>query len=272
MTSLIEIKNCTLMRGETKALQSVSLSLNSGESLAVLGPNGSGKSSLLKLMTRELYPIVSEHASIKLMGQEHFTTQDFRDKTGLVCADLQASYNTDVLGLEVVISGFFDSNSLWHHFDITNEHIQKARSALRFLSIAALADTPYGNLSTGQQRRLLLARALVKEPEIVVFDEPCAGLDIQASLTYLDVIDKLAREQKSVILVTHDLNEIPPSISRVVLMQNGQILADGDKKDLFTDTQLSQLFGVSLKVEYASGYYQMRPKDYSTQTEHEVML
>lgn len=260
MPALIEIKNCSLIREDQLALDNFSLRIDHGESLAILGPNGSGKSSLLKLIGRQLYPLDRPDSFVRILGNEHFDIRHYRSHIGILSQDLQDTYDSNVPGLEVVISGFFDSISLWQHFEITNTQISKARTIMAELGIGELEDRLYGQLSTGQKRRLLLARALVHKPETLILDEPTTGLDIQAGFQYLSILRSLLTSGKAIILVTHNIHEIPPEIDRIVLMQSGRILADGAKQKLLTEHYLSELFKTSVTLNQSNGYYQVNPK------------
>lgn len=247
------------MRGSNLALKNLSLSIETNQSLAILGPNGSGKTSLLKLIAREIYPLDSNGSHLKILGAEHFDIRDYRRQLGVVSSELQQKYERETPGLEVVISGFFDSNSLWQHFKIEPNQVEMARQIMAELGIADLEDRPFGNLSTGQQARLLLARAMVHRPNTLILDEPTAGLDYQASFQYLELMRSLFREGTSIIVVTHHVHEIPPEIDRIVLLQKGQLFADGKKKDIMTTENLSQLFGTPMQLTETQGYFQALP-------------
>src|SRR5690606_31303692 len=137
-------------------------------------------------------------------------------------------------------------------------------SALRILDelgIAALADTPLGEMSTGQQRRCLLGRALVHEPATLVLDEPTAGLDLSASFDYLDRIRRLIDEGRNIVLVTHLLNEIPPEIERVILLRAGVVVADGAKEQVLTVDNLQQAYGTRMRLKCVDGYWLAYPAE-----------
>lgn len=257
---LVEMKNCTLMRGDIKALDSIDLKIEQGESIAIVGPNGSGKSSLLKLISRQLYPFDNADTRLSILGKTHFNVHDYQSQFGLVSQDLQRDYLGDTPGLEVVISGFFGSNSLWHHFDISEEQISEAKRAIERIGVSQLTDRPFGTLSTGQQRRLLLARALVHNPAAVILDEPTSGLDMPGAFQFLKSVQSLIQQQKTILLVTHQISEIPPEIERLVLIKKGTIFADGNKRDVLTETNLCELFDARLTLIEVNGYYHVYPK------------
>jgi len=127
------------------------------------------------------------------------------------------------------------------------------------LEVADLADRRYANLSTGEQRRFLLARALVHDPEVLVLDEPTSGLDLKACFEYIDLIRDLMREGKTLVLATHHVHEIPPEMERVVLLREGRVVADGAKTDVLTGERLSETFDTPVELVRANGFYQAVP-------------
>jgi iron complex transport system ATP-binding protein len=150
-----------------------------GCSTVILGPNGSGKSTLLKVFSRELYPMVGPDRYVRLMGQENWNVWELRTRLGIVSADMQQDFSDRTPGINIILSGFFSSMDIYDHQAIPL--IQRIRSdeMMKKLGIAHLRDCPYGEMSTGEQRRALLGRALVHEPHTLVLDEPTTGLDVQ---------------------------------------------------------------------------------------------
>ncbi|ASQ90732.1 molybdenum ABC transporter ATP-binding protein [Prosthecochloris sp. GSB1] len=257
--NLLELRNVTAYRGATRVFDGFSLVIAEGESTVILGPNGAGKTTLLKLVDREIYPVAGEGGSIRIMGSERWNIWELRSRFGILSNDLQHEYLGCAKGLNVVLSGFYSSIDTWRHQEFSPADIEKARSVMRRLGIDALADRPFGEMSTGQQRRFLLGRALVNDPCALLFDEPTAGLDLAASFHYMETIRRLVREGRTIVLVTHHLHEIPPEISRVVLLRDGRVFMEGGKERLLTSPVLSELFGIRLRVFKENGFYQVLP-------------
>ena len=249
---LIEIRDATIWRGRTRVFDSLTLKVEQGEHVAVLGPNGSGKSTLLMAITRELYPVASRDTVFRILGRERWNVWDLRKHIGIVSHDLQTRYSPDTTALDVVASGFHSSIGT-HCDDETERH--RALEIMRELGIAALRKTPFKRMSTGQQRRCLLGRSLVHEPDTLILDEPTAGLDPAASFDYLARIRALAAEGRSLVLVTHHINEIPPEIDRVVLLRDGAVIGDGEKREMLTSERLSQAFGTPMRVHELEEYF-----------------
>jgi iron complex transport system ATP-binding protein len=256
---LIEIENADVFRGETRVFDGLSLRIEQGESTAILGPNGSGKSTLLRLLSRELYPVAREGSWVRILGKSRWDVFALRQQLGLVSHELQAAYPRSVCGLDVVLSGFFASVGLHPHQELTRVQQERAEAVLGELGAAHLRDKPIASMSGGEQRRCLLGRALVHAPHTLVLDEPTTSLDLKATFELIALFQKLARQGKTLILVTHHVHEIPPEISRVVLLRQGRVFADGQKEAVLTDETLSRLFDVPIRIVERSGFFQAFP-------------
>jgi iron complex transport system ATP-binding protein len=260
---LIEIRNAVVWRGSTRVFDGLNLTIEQHEPTAILGPNGSGKTTLLRLVTRELYPAAREDSRVRILGRETWNVWDLRAHIGVVSHDLQARYRPGTTGLEVVLSGFLSSVGV--HGSLASRLSPAQRRAavevLEQLGIGSLRATPLGNMSTGQQRRCLLARALVHDPDTLILDEPTAGLDLEASFDYMRRIRELAADGRNIVLVTHLLNEIPPEIRRVILLRGGKVVVDGPKEAVMTTGNIRRAFGTDLRLASCDGYYFAYPPD-----------
>jgi iron complex transport system ATP-binding protein len=259
MHDIVEITDVTAWRGDTRVFDRLSLTVPRGCNTAILGPNGAGKTTLLKLLAREIYPVARAGSRIRLFGQERWNVWDLRARLGIVSHDLQREYSGEATGWHVILSGFYASVGVWAHQRFDRAHEARAREILELLGIGALKDKPYATMSTGEQRRFLLGRALVHDPEALVLDEPTSGLDLKACFQYLEIVRGLMRAGKTVVLVTHHIHEIPPEIERVVLLQRGRVVADGAKPEVLTSERLSALFDTPIALVQANGYYQAVP-------------
>jgi iron complex transport system ATP-binding protein len=259
MERIIEIRNATVYRGETRVFNGLSLEIPLGCHTAILGPNGSGKSTLLKLVSREIYPVRRDGSYVRVFGQERWNVWNLRTRLGIVSHDLHEQYHGNVRGIDVILSGFYSSIGIWPHQQFRPEQVERAKRLMDLLEIAAMGNTPYAEMSAGEQRRFLLARALVHDPDALILDEPTAGLDLKACFQYLDLIRRLMWEGRTVILVTHRIHEIPPEVSRVVLLRNGEVVADGEKPKILTGENLSRLYGTPVELVHVNGFYQVMP-------------
>lgn len=243
------------MRGERTALANLSLRIEAGEHVCILGPNGCGKSTLIKTITRECYPLAREGSSMRILGRERWDIFELRTHLGIVTPDLLASCTTDSTGRDVVLSGFFSSTRIFPHHHPAATEVARADQALARLGIAHLTDRPVSEMSSGEAKRTLIARALVHEPHTLVFDEPSTALDIAAQFQLRDTLRDLARHGMAILLVTHHVSEIIPEMERVILLQQGNILADGLKQQVLTEENLRKLFQVEVRLHRQDGFF-----------------
>jgi len=254
---LLALNHVTVMRGEVAALQDITLRVESGEHLCVLGPNGCGKSTLIKTITRECYPLDNEGSSISILGRQRWNVFELRSLLGIVSPDLLASCTSDATGRDVVLSGFFSSTRIFPHHAPNPDLLARTDAALARLGIAHLAERPVAQMSSGEAKRTLIARALVHEPQTLLFDEPSNALDIGAQIQLRDTMRALARDGLGILLVTHHVSEIIPEIARVVLLREGRIVADGPTRDMLTSARLSALFGADIQIARRDGFYSL---------------
>jgi iron complex transport system ATP-binding protein len=258
--SLLSLNHVTVLRGEPgqrPALDDITLQIGSGEHVCILGPNGCGKSTLIKTITRECYPLARDGSSIAILGKERWNIFDLRSLLGIVSPDLLASCTTDATGLDVVLSGFFSSTRIYPHHHPEAAHVARTRETLERLGIAHLAGRPVAQMSSGEAKRTLIARALVHEPKTLLFDEPSNALDIAAQMQLRDIMRALAQSGIGILLVTHHVSEIIPEIERVVLLREGRVLADGPKTKILSEELLSDLFGVTVRLGEVDGFFHL---------------
>jgi iron complex transport system ATP-binding protein len=248
MIPYLDVRNAEVFQGNKRVFEQLNLQLFTGQNTAILGPNGAGKSTFIKLLSRELYPVVKPESHVKICGNTRVLLSELRAQIGLVSQSLQNQYNGHATALEVVLSGFFGSIGLHSHQTITQEQRQKALASLERVGMAGAQSDFYQHLSSGQQRRLLLARAMIHQPAILILDEPTNGLDIGAALQLRDQLRHLAQTGTSLLIVSHQLEDLIPEVERVILLKNAQILADGTADAILNNALLSQLYDYPLQL------------------------
>ncbi len=252
---LLEFKNVTVYRNTVKILDSLSIRITEGEHIALLGPNGAGKSSFIRTILREFYPVADDgNVIFRVRGKDIWDVFELRSAIGVVSNDLQYTFTRTITGKEVILSGFYSSVGLFNR-TITPAMDRKADEILSFLGIEHLKDRPMNAMSSGESRRLLIGRALVHDPETLILDEPTNSLDLHALHTFRESIRKVARSGTGIVLVTHNLHDIIPEITRVVLMKDGRFCGDGPKEEMLTDGKIGELFSVPVHIERKDGYY-----------------
>jgi iron complex transport system ATP-binding protein len=265
MEAVLELRDATLVRGSTRALDRLSLTIRQGEHTVILGPNGAGKSSLIRLLTLEDRPRAADNGTppLRIFGRDRWDLAELRTRLGVVTGDLDAGFGLGtsggrVAGLDTVLSGLFGSHGVFAHHDLTEEMRERAREALSRVEIPHLAGKPLNQMSAGERRRVLIARAMVTRPDALVLDEPTTGLDFVARFRFMETVRRLARDGTTIILVTHHVEEIVPEISRVILLRHGRVAYEGGREDTLTDARLTDVFGAPMHVEQSGGYYYLR--------------
>jgi iron complex transport system ATP-binding protein len=245
--SLLNIHGLTVQRDRTTLLHGVNWRVESGEHWVILGPNGCGKTSLLKALTGYLTPSAGE---IELLG-ERYGESDWRDlrlQVGLVTSALQASVPPGEPALETVVSGKYAQLDLW--MSVTPADRRAALRLLRFVGLAKLATRLWGQLSQGERQRVLIARALMAKPKLLILDEPCSGLDPVAREQFLQFIETLAGQPKApaLVLVTHHVEEITPAFTHALLLKAGRVAASGPIGASLTSRNLSAIFDAPVRI------------------------
>jgi len=252
---LLEFKNITVIKGGKRVLDSISISVNKGENIAILGPNGAGKSSFIKVITREYYPLPDEDSScFKMLGHDIWNIFDLRNLLGIVSNDLQYTFTRDITGFDVVLSGFFSAVGLFNE-KITQKMVNKAKKIIDFLEISHLKNRLLDEMSSGEARRFLIGRALVHDPKALILDEPANSLDMHAFYKFSNILRKIAKSGVSIILVTQNLHDVIPEIDRIILMKEGRFIEDGHKKDILNDKNISNLYEIPIEIISKNGYY-----------------
>lgn len=247
----LELRNAVVQRAGAPILTVDSFELAEGEHLALLGPNGSGKSTFVKLITREVLPLHRDVPPVLFRGRDRATLVEVKRSLGIVSSSMQDQIAVHLPSVDVVAGGLFGTLGVPARAgDVVVDNARaRAHEAMEQLGVDDLAARDIMTLSTGQARRVLIARALVHDPDALVFDEPCTGLDPEGMYYVRSNMRTIAQAGKGVVLVTHYPEDIIPEIKRVVLLKNGRLHADGTKESLMDDQVMSGLFEVPLHVQ-----------------------
>lgn len=244
----LQLRDATVMRAGKPILEVGFFSLAEGESVALLGPNGSGKSTFVKLVTREVLPLHRDEPPVRFQGNPRAMLSQVKACVGVVSSSMQDQIAVHLRAVDVVAGGLYGSLGVPARAQDADGARERALASMSLIGIAGLAERDIMTLSTGQARRVLIARALVHDPCMLVFDEPCTGLDPEGMYYVRSSMRTLARAGKGIVLVTHYPEDIIPEIDRVVLLKDGRVYADGTKRELITDKVMSELFEVPLRV------------------------
>jgi iron complex transport system ATP-binding protein len=252
---LIDIHDATIWRGQTRVFDRFSLTIEQHRSVAILGPNGSGKTTLLQTITRDVYPVARQGSWIRVLGRDRWDVWELRSQIGIVSQDLHDRIPPSTRVCQVVASGF-DAGlvPMRPGFPSLSNAVQdRVSGILRGLGLEKLGERRFGTLSSGEQRRCVLGRALVHRPRTLILDEPTAGLDLAAAFDYQARIAEFTGGNASVVLVTHHVNEIPPEVQRIVMLGKGRVVADGTPEEVLTGPRLSDVYGTGIEVAVVEG-------------------
>jgi iron complex transport system ATP-binding protein len=263
MDPIVELEHVHVARGSKIILHDLSLRIESGEHLAILGPNGCGKSTLLKTITCELYPLVRPETIVRVMGRERWDLTQLKRRMGVVAAELPGRQTLAITGMDAILTGFFSSSTLWPNLLVTSKMRERAEEILELVNAESLRSTLVGEMSAGQQRRIMIGRAMagtsseIEEGSVqmLLLDEPSNALDLAAQQDLREMLRGLAHRGTAILLITHHIADILPEIDRIVMMHSGRIIADGSKEELLTEHQLHKLFGREIALVERDGYW-----------------
>jgi iron complex transport system ATP-binding protein len=246
--SVIELENVSFIRQGWAILSGVNWRIEAGQRWALMGANGSGKTTLLKIITGYEWPTSGR---VKVLGEEFGATDIrlLRKSVGWVSAAIEQKLPTQDSAIDVVASGLEASLGLFREF--TSEEYSRAEASLKILKADSLAHQSFGTLSQGEQQKVLIARAMINRPKLLILDEPCAGLDPAARMRFLRDLEHLAvmSDAPAMIFVTHHIEEIGGWINQALLLKNGKIMTTGNPETVLTSENLTQLLDFPCRVE-----------------------
>ena len=258
--AILKVQELTIQRGNVTILESLSWSVAPGEHWVVLGPNGSGKTSLLAALTGYLTPTAG---SIHVLGAEYGATdwRELRQAIGLVSSSVRQLMHDEDMALDIVAGGARAEIGYWGR--LSKKESAAAMFALRRTEADQIAERPWAVLSQGERQRVLIARALIAEPRLLILDEPCAGLDPVAREHFLAFVERLATERSAsspaIILVTHHVEEITPAFTHALLLRAGRSAASGPLADALTSANLTLAFDAPLRLRRSALRFTLTP-------------
>jgi iron complex transport system ATP-binding protein len=264
---VLELCDATVLKDGRRVLDTLNLRIARGEHTAIIGPNGAGKSLLVSLLTQEQRALAPANGTppVRIFGRQNWDLFELRSQLGIISTALHQHFvngNSEgsITAEAAVLSAFLSSYGILRYGTITNDMRERAAEALRSAGASHLTERTLDEMSSGEARRVLLARALVTAPRALVLDEPTTGLDLAARQGFMETVRGLARAGTTIVLITHHIEEIVPEITRVILLRDGRIVADGSVAANLTDSRLSELFACPVSVETSDGYHYARPK------------
>lgn len=258
--TMVRLSSVSLTRDGKAILRDISWEIKQGEHWALIGANGSGKTKLLKIITGYEWPT---SGVVEVLGKKfgEVDLRELRKEIGWVSSDLQQRLQQNFTAEEVVLSGYFASIGLYDKSPkLLRSLKEKAKSLMNFMEIAHLADRMFPLLSFGEQKRVMIARALISDPKLLILDEPATGLDLKAREEFLPFIDQLGKKKDgpTIIMTTHHIEEIMPVISHVVALKKGKVVKQGRKEEILTEENINEIFNIKLSLHHQNGRFWMR--------------
>jgi iron complex transport system ATP-binding protein len=263
---ILELNDATVVKDDRRVLDGLKLTICDGEHTAILGPNGAGKSVLVSLLTHFERPLARTNGTppVQVFGESNWNVSELRSQLGIVSAALHQRFvagNSEgrITAEAAVLSAFLVSHGILRYGVVTDEMRARTAAALETVGATHLARRTLDQMSSGEARRVLLARVLVTSPRALVLDEPTTGLDLGTRHAFMERVRRIARGGTTLLLITHHLEEIIPEVERVILLQEGRIIADGPKRSVLTAERVGELFGLPVTIDETSGYLYARP-------------
>lgn len=256
---IIDISHVTWERGDDTILKDVSWQVANREHCCLLGLNGSGKTTLLNMINGYIWPTSGK---ISVLGHTfgEYDLRELRKSIGWVSTSLQQKLYGSQTALEIVLSGKFSTIGVYDKLE--EEDMERARSLMESLGCSSFAGRTYDTLSQGERQRILIARALMNSPKLLILDEPCTGLDIFARESLLSMIDAIAKQEDAptLIYVTHHVEEILPCFTKTLLLKKGRVYASDSTDNLMTSERMGTFFDVPVHIENQYGRYWLSVK------------
>ena len=257
----LEAKNISCFKNEYEVVKDLCLKLRYSENVILIGPNGSGKSSLIELINRNIYPVLKKDTIFKLFNKELINIWELRKKISTVNIDVKSRINSTLTVFDLIISGLYGKYCKIHYK--SEKDVLLAENLISKMLIKKLSQKYFSHLSEGEKQIALIARALIKNPEILILDEPIANLDLKSRFYVTDQINELTKLNTKIICITHDISMITDIYDRVIMLKNRKIIADGTQNETLNSKNLSILFDINIHINKHKGLWNIyrQPKE-----------
>ena len=248
-----EAKNINCFKNGFRVIKDLNLKIAYSENVILIGPNGSGKSSLIEVINRNIYPVITNESKLKIFDKELINLWELRNRISTVNSDIKNRINPNLQVSELILSGLYGKYCLIQNKSERDSY--KVEKIMRKMNISNLSKKYFSCLSDGEKQISLIARALIKKPDILILDEPVANLDYKSKFFVVDKVNELSKLNTKILCVTHDISTITKIYDRVIMLKDGKIIADGDQNKVMNSENFNKLFGIQVEVTNNNGLW-----------------
>ena len=241
-----EAKNINCFKNGFRVIKDLNLKIAYSENVILIGPNGSGKSSLIEVINRNIYPVITNESKLKIFDKELINLWELRSRISTVNNDIKNRISPNLKVFELILSGLYGRYS--YVPDKSERDSYKVENIMKKMDISNLSKKNFSYLSDGEKKISLIARALIKKPDILILDEPIANLDYKSKFFVIDKINELSKLNTKILCVTHDISTITKIYDRVIMLKDGKIIADGNQNKVLNSENLNKLYGIDVKI------------------------
>ena len=248
-----EAKNINCFKNGFRVIKDLNLKIAFSENVILIGPNGSGKSSLIELINRNIYPVISNESKLKIFDKELINLWELRKRISTVNNDIKSRINPNLKVFDLVLSGLY--GKYCYIPNKSERDLNRVEKIMKNMNISNLSKKYFSYLSDGEKQISLIARALIKKPDILILDEPIANLDYRSKFFVIDKINELSKLNTKILCVTHDISMITTIYDRVIMLKGGEIIADGYQKKVINSVNLNKLYDIDVEVIKNNGFW-----------------
>ncbi|MBO8204408.1 ABC transporter ATP-binding protein [Prochlorococcus marinus] len=248
-----EAKNINCYKNGIRVIKDLNLKISFSENVILIGPNGSGKSSLIEVINRNIYPVVANDSILKIFNKEVINLWELRQRISTVNNDIKDRINPNLQVFDLILSGLY-GRYCYVSTKSKSDHY-KVESIMKNMNITSLSKKYFSYLSDGEKQISLIARALIKKPDILILDEPTANLDYKSKFFIIDKINELSKLNTKILCVTHEISMITSIYDRIIMLKNGEVLAEGDQNKIIKSENLNKLYGIDVEVIKNNGFW-----------------
>ena len=248
----LDAKNINCYKNGFRVIKDLNLKIAASENVFLIGPNGSGKSSLIDLINRNIYPVIADQSKLKIFNKELINLWELRKRISTVNNNIKNRINPKLQVFDLILSGLYGKYCYISNKSERDNY--KVKSLMKKMEISSLSKKYFSYLSDGEKQISLIARALIRTPDILILDEPTANLDYKSKFFVIDRIDQLSKLNTKILCVTHDISMISKIYDRVIMLKNGMIIADGNQNKVINTANINNLYGIDVEVIKKNGF------------------